>query len=149
MPFYLGHRSDRIVSAFAYRSRHSVCPFFVFPLQSSCSDIMNTGPSLLPECIALYPIVDPSPNTSMCCEFPITDPNAVLNQTPYFLVLGHPSRPNFRQGLRIPQWRAEGLTFTALCDFRPSRSQKGHERRTKALRSYQRTTYRWSSFRAH
>lgn len=76
-------------------------------------------------------------------------PKVDFNQTPYFPVLDHPNRPNFRRGRRIPLQRAEGLTYMALCDFRPSRSQKGHERRTKARRSYQPTTYKWSSFRAH
>ena len=110
---------------------------------------MNTDLSLLPECIALYPIVDPSPNMSTCREFPTIDPKVVLNPTPYLLVLGHPNRDNFRRGRRFPLWRAEGLTYTALCDFSPSRSQKGHERRMEARCPCQRTTYKWSSFRAH
>ena len=43
---------------------------------------MNADLSLLPECIVLYPIVDLSPNTSACREFPTIDPKVVLNQTP-------------------------------------------------------------------
>ena len=42
-------------------------------------DLMNIDPSAPRECIALYRIADPSPNTSLCSQSPVANPRIVLN----------------------------------------------------------------------
>jgi len=67
-------------------------------LESRGSDLMNADLSLPPECIALYPIADPSPDTRTSCQCLTTSSRVVLNPT--LLRSSHP--PRFSPGASNP-----------------------------------------------
>jgi hypothetical protein len=58
---------------------------------------MNAGPSVLPECIALYAIVDPSLNTCTYAQSSTTNPGVV------FFYLNSPSL-SFRSEPQLPKY---------------------------------------------
>lgn len=99
----------------------------ILSLQSIGPDLMNIDPSALQECIALYRIADPSPNTSSYYQSPSANPRIEIStQVPHFL-LGHRVRSDFRRGRQTLLHSVEGplATSTVISVLHPSSSQRG------------------------
>jgi hypothetical protein len=146
--------SDRSLLACSY-SRHSVC--FLFSI-SPRGQVVLTWRSQIHRCRPHIPL---SIRKRMLHQMRVRIPSANCRSQSCFqsnlpsfslpLFEGRRIFPNShlrRLGRRFPHPSVEGPIYMAIT-WRPSRSRRGLERRTRSLCSSHQTKYTWSSFRAH
>ena len=117
------------------------------------SDFANADQSVLPACIAHFPITAPSQNTSTYCQsvlltlelLPIQLPNLTVFFSLSTDLLVYPNSP---RGRRIPQRSIEWPKSTLLCTLRLPRSRWRLRRPMMPRYSCQWTKYILSLFRA-